>query len=85
VAKIYSLKATSNIRYARLLWIQCYRQNEEFNYNKFNDGAYNKRKVNGRNLKKPIKRTSRDVYLNPFEQMAKEGNASLFTEILEIF
>jgi hypothetical protein len=25
------------------------------------------------------------VYLNPFEQMAKEGNASLFTEILEIF
>jgi hypothetical protein len=44
-----------------------------------NDGAYNKSvKVEiGAKLKKSELKEPRDVY-NPFEQMAKEGNASLF-------
>jgi hypothetical protein len=44
-----------------------------------NDGSYNKSvKVGiGAKLKKSELKTSGDIY-NPFEQMAKEGNASLF-------
>ncbi|WP_395044782.1 endonuclease/exonuclease/phosphatase family protein [Flavobacterium sp.] len=44
-----------------------------------NDGSYNKSvKIElGAKLKKSELKTSADIY-NPFEQMAKEGNASLF-------
>ncbi len=44
-----------------------------------NDGSYNKsvKKEIGAKLKKTELKEPRDIY-NPFEQMAKEGNASLF-------
>lgn len=44
-----------------------------------NDGSYNKSVKNeiGAKLKKTELKEPRDIY-NPFEQMAKEGNASLF-------
>jgi hypothetical protein len=44
-----------------------------------NDGSYNKsvKKELGAKLKKTELKEPRDIY-NPFEQMAKEGNASLF-------
>jgi len=45
----------------------------------FNDGSYNKsvKEGIGAKLKKTELEKPRDIY-NPFEQMAKEGNASLF-------
>ncbi|WP_298116294.1 endonuclease/exonuclease/phosphatase family protein [Flavobacterium sp.] len=44
-----------------------------------NDGSYNKsvKKEIGAKLKKSELKESRDIY-NPFEQMAKDGNATLF-------